>query len=99
MGQTQSVSRLVDARGPVDHDSVGLTQARPNYSRKSLISTYVGTRGCLEQYYLHIYKADYFPLFGRSVKIWIAKVRDKLGLRGKKEITIFSNTKGCIVDL
>ena len=48
---------------------------------------------------LHVYKADYFPLFGRSVKIWIAKVRDKLGLRGKKEITIFSNTKGCIVDL
>ena len=34
MGRTRSVGRLirrsVDARGPVDHDSVGLAQARPN---------------------------------------------------------------------
>ena len=27
----RSVGRSVDARGPVDHDSVGLAQARPNY--------------------------------------------------------------------
>ena len=27
----RSVGRSVDARGPVDHASVGLTQARPNY--------------------------------------------------------------------
>ena len=26
----RSVGRSVDARGPVDHDSVGLAQARPN---------------------------------------------------------------------
>ena len=26
----RSVGRLVDVRGPVDHDSVGLAQARPN---------------------------------------------------------------------
>ena len=29
----RSVGRSVDARGPVDHDSVGLAQARPNYFR------------------------------------------------------------------
>ena len=38
MGRTRSVGRLigrsVDARGPVDHDSVGLAQARPNYPAK-----------------------------------------------------------------
>ena len=28
----RSVGRSVDARGPVDHDSVGLAQARPNKS-------------------------------------------------------------------
>ena len=28
---TDTVGRSVDARGPVDYDSVGLTQARPNY--------------------------------------------------------------------
>ena len=27
----RSVGRSVDARAPVDHDSVGLAQARPNY--------------------------------------------------------------------
>ena len=31
MGQTQSVGRSVDARGPVDHARVGLAQARPNH--------------------------------------------------------------------
>ena len=29
-GHGQSVGRSVDARGPVDHASVGLAQARPN---------------------------------------------------------------------
>ena len=28
------VGRSVDARAPVDHDSVGLAQARPNYESK-----------------------------------------------------------------
>ena len=28
---TRLVGRSFDARGPVDHDSVGLAQARPNY--------------------------------------------------------------------
>ena len=32
-GHGRSVGRSVDARGPVDHDSVGLAQARPNVSR------------------------------------------------------------------
>ena len=32
MGRTRSVGRSVDARAPVDHDSVGLAQARPNYA-------------------------------------------------------------------
>ena len=31
MGQTRSVGRSVNARVPVDHASVGLAQARPNY--------------------------------------------------------------------
>ena len=31
MGRTQLVGRSVDARGPIDHDSVGLAQAHPNY--------------------------------------------------------------------
>ena len=31
----RSVGRSVDARGPVDHDSVGLAQARPNYHDRS----------------------------------------------------------------
>ena len=30
-GHGRSVGWSVDARGPVDHASVGLTQARPNY--------------------------------------------------------------------
>ena len=30
MNGTDTVSRSVDAHGPVDHDSVGLAQARPN---------------------------------------------------------------------
>ena len=30
-GYGRSVGRSVDAHGPVDHDSVGLAQARPNY--------------------------------------------------------------------
>ena len=34
----RSVGRSVDARGPVDHDSVGLAQARPNYI--SAVRTY-----------------------------------------------------------
>ena len=29
---TDTVGRSVDARTPVDHDSVGLAQARPNYT-------------------------------------------------------------------
>ena len=29
-GHGRSVSRSVNARGPVDHDSVGLAQGRPN---------------------------------------------------------------------
>ena len=40
----RSVGRSVDARGPVDHDSVGLAQARPNY----LLQT---TFECLFSYY------------------------------------------------
>ena len=31
-GHGRSVGRSVDARGPVDHDSVGLAQARPNHN-------------------------------------------------------------------
>ena len=31
-GHGRSVGRSVNARGPVDHDSVGLAQARPNKS-------------------------------------------------------------------
>ena len=31
-GHGRSVGRSVDARAPVDHDSVGLAQARPNYT-------------------------------------------------------------------
>ena len=31
-GHGQSVGRLVSARAPLDHDSVGLAQARPNYN-------------------------------------------------------------------
>ena len=30
---TDTVGRSVDARTPVDHDSVGLAQARPNYNQ------------------------------------------------------------------
>ena len=30
MGRTWSVGRSVNAHGPVDHDSVGLAQSRPN---------------------------------------------------------------------
>ena len=37
-GHGRSVGRSVDARGPVDHDSVGLAQARPNYI--SAVRTY-----------------------------------------------------------
>ena len=32
---SRSVGRSVDAHGPVDHDSVGLAQAHPNYAPRS----------------------------------------------------------------
>ena len=33
----RSVGRSVDARGPVDHDSVGLAQARPDYLQQHVL--------------------------------------------------------------
>ena len=37
MNGTDTVDRSVDARGPVDYASVGLAQARPNYTQNGNI--------------------------------------------------------------
>ena len=52
----RSVGRLVDARGPVDHASVGLAQARPNESRCLLLFTgQWKENGCVTPVYLNTY--------------------------------------------
>ena len=52
----RSVGRLVDARGPVDHTSVGLAQARPNESRCLLLFTgQWKENGCVTPVYLNTY--------------------------------------------
>ena len=43
----RSVGRSVDARGPVDHDSVGLAQARPNKLLAYLWGSYACSPGHL----------------------------------------------------
>ena len=41
----RTVGWSVDARGPVDHASVGLTQARPNYNHTLLVQYFKLTTG------------------------------------------------------
>ena len=56
MGRTWSVGRSVDARGPVDHDSVGLAQARSKCANCSSALT-IARCACYGNV-LHLHKVD-----------------------------------------